>query len=435
MSRVSPTVLLSSSIFCAMSQVFGILAASAEASRKPLTAKEEFTVGQLYFSTDNFPQAIEHFTRAIKLDPTNGQFYFERGHAYYRLNQYIQATPDYTRALQMKYKPSLIYERRAFIYLDSNQYKKGIEDCTEAIKNDPRSRIAYLNRWKAYMLTNDREKSKQDAAKIKQLDRDPRPKDLCDRCQLTHNSKLRVELCTQALEKDPKYAQALLLLGSAYIDLGRKKEAINCFNSLIALDQNDLTAYVDRGLCRLQFGSFADGIKDLSLVLDQAPECFQAYYWRGESYRLLGQSKPALADYKKAIALIKANMTTDYAHKSQSFRNTLGKFFVSTYRGSAHTYEATGDLSKAIADITIAINESREAPNDLVELLPERAQLLKKAGRDQEMHQDLLAAKAVLEKIEAIKRGPVIPPPPMHGNAGDKNSKGPQNSDKEQLPD
>jgi tetratricopeptide (TPR) repeat protein len=423
------------SLSCLLFQAASAPGSEAQTAKRTISAKEEFTIGKLYFSTDDFPQAIEHFTTAIKGDPSNGEFYFERAHAYYRLDQYIQAVPDYTRSLQLKFNPSFNYERRAYCYLNSRQYLKGISDCTEAIKNDPRSRIAYFNRAKAYGLIGESEKSKKDKGTISQLDKNPRAKDFCDRCQAIHNSPERIRLCLAALKIDPQYSQAILLLGSTYLDVGQKKEAFACFDKLLSLDAGDLTAYIDRGLCRLQFGNFREGLKDLSLVLAHAPNCYEALCWRGECHLGLGDAKSALADFQKAITLMESNIGNVYANKSAAYRNKLGRFLVSTYESSAHCYEKEGNIPKAIEDMTYAIDHSRLAPNELADLLPERAQLFKKAGKIEEMHQDLLAAKAVSDKIEAIKRGPYIPPPPMHGDKAGGNAKTPAAPPKAQQPD
>jgi tetratricopeptide (TPR) repeat protein len=417
---VNRKIILAAAASCLLIQSFGAPRVLGQPAKKALSAKEEFAVGRLYFSTDDFPQAIEHFNNAIKEDSNDGELYFERGHAYYKLDQYIQAIPDYTRSLQLKYKPAINYERRAYCYLNSKQYKKGISDCTEAIENDPLSRIAYFNRSKAYAIIGESEKSTQDKAKIKELDKRPRVKDLCDACQATRDNDERLKLASAAVKLDPKYPLAMLLLGATYLELDNKKQALTCFDKLVALEPDNLTAYIDRGLCRLETGSFESGIKDLSLVLEHAPECYKAYYWRGECYLSLQQAKTGLADFKKAIEIMQGKMATAYARKNADYRKNLGIFLVSSFSASAHAYEKLGDLPKAIENMTYAVNESRLAPNSLAELLPERAELYKKAGRTEEMHRDLLSAKAVSDKLEAIRRGPYIPPPPMRSSKGDK---------------
>ena len=383
-----------------------------------LSPQDELAVGRLYFATEDFPEAVEHFNSAIKADSNNGLLYFERGRAYYRLNQYIQAVPDYTRSLQLKYTPSVNYERRAYCYLNSKQYAKGISDCSEAIKNDPQSRIAYYNRAKAYHLIGEFEKAKTDRAKIKELDKHPRAKDFCDRCQTTHDAGERIAFCKAALKLDPDYAQAYMLMGASYLDLGKKQPAYECFNKLIAADPKNLTAYADRGLCRLDFASYKDALSDLNLVLEKASNCHQAYYWRGECYSGLNDSKNALADFDKSIKIMLRKMASEYAKKEEFYRNDLGRTLASAYTGQAHAYEKEGKLDLAIRSISIAIKGSSHALNALSELLPERAALYKKAGRNEEMHRDLLDAKAVADKIDEIKNGPQIPPPPMRKSAG-----------------
>ncbi|MBS2009718.1 MAG: tetratricopeptide repeat protein [Cyanobacteria bacterium SZAS TMP-1] len=391
----------------------GSSACLAHGPATPVSAQDELAIGRLYYSNDDFPLAIEHFSNAIKADSQNGRLYYERGHAYYKLDQYIQAVPDYTRSISLKFSPALNYERRAYCFLNNHQIKKGIDDCTKAIEADPLSRVAYYNRAKAYALIGESDKSKKDLEKIKQLDKNPRSKDLFDRCHLTHSREERVKLCSEAVKLDPNNREAWLLLGSSYLDLNKDKEALNCFNKLVAMDSGDLTAYMNRAICEIAFNKLDAATKDLSYVINRADQCFQAYNLRGQCYVASNKIKDGQADYNRAIELINAKMATEYARKNLEYRKTLGRSLVTTYRASADAWEKLGDLPKAIENVTWAINGSRMAPTVLVELYPQRAALYKKANKIAEMHQDLQAAKAVSDKIDAIRRGPYIPPPPV----------------------
>jgi tetratricopeptide (TPR) repeat protein len=409
-----------------------------------LNKRSEESVAMLYAATNQDAEAIKHFNNAIKADSENGRLYYERGHTYYVMNQYIQATPDYTRSIQLKYQPSLNYERRAFCYLNSKQYQKGIDDCSEAIKLDPRSRISYFNRAKAYALIGEAAKSKADLARIKELDKNPRAKDFADRCMAIHEPNARVKLCLSALQIDPKNKEALTYLGNAYLVLEKKDKAIECFNKLVALNPEDLTAIVDRSLCYEDFGRYADAVKDLDSIIDAAPECYKAYFWRGRCYAGEKQPEKALNDYKKCEQIVQALMASSDAGRGKHHRISLGRFLVNTFAAEAHAYEQQANYQKAIEEMTFAVNESRQAPMMLAKLLPERSEIYKKAGLTIEARNDLRWAKEVNDKIEALKRGPIIPPPPMasgqsKGLNGAQNSKSAKTEapqpDKEPLPD
>ncbi|MBU6452933.1 MAG: tetratricopeptide repeat protein [Cyanobacteria bacterium REEB67] len=409
-----------------------------------LSKRSEESVAMLYAATNQDAEAIKHFNSAIKADSENGRLYYERGHTYYVMNQYIQATPDYTRSIQLKYQPSLNYERRAFCYLNAKQYQKGIDDCSEAIKLDPRSRISYFNRAKAYALIGEATKSKEDLARIKELDKNPRAKDFADRCMAVHDPNARVKLCLSALQIDPKHKEALTYLGNAYLVLEKKDKAIECFNKLVALNPDDLTAIVDRSLCYEDFGRYPDAVKDLDNVLENAPECYKAYFWRGRCYAGEKQPAKAISDYKKCEQIVQALMASSYAGRSKGQRVSLGRFLVNTFAAEAHAYEQQGNYNKAIEAMTFAVNESRQAPMMLAKLLPKRSEIYKKAGLTVEAHNDLKWASEVNDKIEALKKGPIIPPPPLASDSGKNKPDGPKAgptkavppvSDKEPLPD
>ena len=367
----------------------------------------------LYAETNQQAEAIQHFNLALKAEPDNGRLYYERGHTFYRMDKYIQATPDYTRSLALGYQPAQNLERRAYCYLNSHQYAKGIDDCSAAIKADPRSRIAYFNRAKAYKLLGESAKSKADEETMKALDKNPRAKDFNDRCMAVHDPEARVKLCTAALKIDPGNKDALLYLGNAYLVLEKQKLAAECFDKLVAMDKDNLVAHVDRGLGLSDCGQSAKALSDFDLVTSRAPHNYKAFYWRGRCYIALKKAPQAVADLERSQNIIKELMAGEYARQSKDYRIILGRFLVETFAECAHAYDLNGETQKALTQMTYAINESRQAPAMLAKFLPVRAALYKKAGLIMEQRHDEVWAAKVNAGIEAIKKGPYIPPPPL----------------------
>ncbi len=156
--------------------------------------------------------------------------------------------------------------------------------------------------------------------------------------------------------------------------------------------------------------NFAGSIQDLSRVLALAPQCYEAYSWRGESRIYAKDAKGGLADLQKALDIIKARMASDYARTNQNYRNTLGRSLVSTFAACSRGFEQQGNSARAIENMTYAVNESRLAPNTLGQLLIERAALFKRAGKIDEEHKDLQWAKEVADKLDAAKRAPYTRP-------------------------
>ena len=73
---------------------------------------------------ENFPLAIEYYTKAIALHPKYFKAYFNRGFAYDKLGQYDNAINDYTKAIELNPNSAYSYYNRAISY-DKKALKRG----------------------------------------------------------------------------------------------------------------------------------------------------------------------------------------------------------------------------------------------------------------------------------------------------------------------
>lgn len=59
-------------------------------------------LGVISYDNKNFLQAIEHFNRAIALNPRKGNYYQSLGNAYFQIGEYEKAVAAYTRSIGLK---------------------------------------------------------------------------------------------------------------------------------------------------------------------------------------------------------------------------------------------------------------------------------------------------------------------------------------------
>ena len=64
-------------------------------------AKQELDQGEAKRNQLNYTEAIEHFDRAIALDPENGDAYFNRGTCYLKIGNFVPGILDLSRALEL----------------------------------------------------------------------------------------------------------------------------------------------------------------------------------------------------------------------------------------------------------------------------------------------------------------------------------------------
>ena len=73
-----------------------------------------------------YQEAVDDFTRAIKIKPDFADAYYNRGLVYYNLGKYQEAVDDYTRAIKIKPDYASAYLNRGI-----TKEKLGIDDCSD----------------------------------------------------------------------------------------------------------------------------------------------------------------------------------------------------------------------------------------------------------------------------------------------------------------
>jgi tetratricopeptide (TPR) repeat protein len=95
-------------------------------------------------------KAIEYLNNAIKLQPDDETFYYNRGVAYDNMGQYQSAIKNYNQAIHLKPDYAEAFYNRGIIYNEIGQYKSAVKDFNEAISLQPNDVEAYNGRGCAY---------------------------------------------------------------------------------------------------------------------------------------------------------------------------------------------------------------------------------------------------------------------------------------------
>ena len=225
--------------------------------------------------------------------------------------------------------------------------------------------------------------------------------------QLLKKGKLykAITALTQAIEIEPRYAEAYIRRGLAYYRLAQYKEAITDFTQTITLKQYTADAYASRGdvyrtlndvskaisdytsalkrsknagvlskrgRCYLDIGNFRDAISDFSEIVKHFPTAV-AYYNRGRanyekhlhSDKKKETLKLALDDFKKSIEM-QPKFAIAYLSRGD------------VYRYMTQHQSQKNDYSKAAALLTEAIQNWENEAHALIPILLWRADVYKK---------------------------------------------------------
>ncbi len=97
-----------------------------------------------------YEEAIKKYDKAIELDPSYSEPYYNRGKAKLNLRRYGGAIDDFNIALNLDPNNSDIYNNRGIAKKKSNNFKGAIDDYNKSLALNPRNYRVYLNRGIAY---------------------------------------------------------------------------------------------------------------------------------------------------------------------------------------------------------------------------------------------------------------------------------------------
>lgn len=92
----------------------------------PELAQEEKNIGNKFFKEGNFPEAMKHYTEAVKRDPDN----------------------------------AILYSNRAACYTKLMEFQRALEDCEMCIKKDPKFIKGYIRKGAALMAMKEYSKAR-----------------------------------------------------------------------------------------------------------------------------------------------------------------------------------------------------------------------------------------------------------------------------------
>jgi tetratricopeptide (TPR) repeat protein len=135
------------------------------------------------------------------------------------------------------------------------------------------------------------------------------------------------EACQQALQLDPKYSPAYMLLGMVKINEKHYEDARIDFSKAVELDSESPFYHRQLGIALYDSGKAALASQQFDLALHGDPKDATGYYWRAKSLQAQGKKEKAIADLNTVIELQPA--------------------YAEAYTELARIYSETGQASRA----------------------------------------------------------------------------------------
>ncbi|KZV40986.1 hsp70-Hsp90 organizing protein 2 [Dorcoceras hygrometricum] len=105
----------------------------------PQIADEEREKGNQFFKDQKYPDAIKHYTEAIKRNPKDPKSYSNRAACYTKLGAMPEGLKDAEKCIELDPTFSKGYTRKGAIQFFMKEYQKALETYQEGLKLDPRN--------------------------------------------------------------------------------------------------------------------------------------------------------------------------------------------------------------------------------------------------------------------------------------------------------
>ena len=128
----------------------------------------------------------------------------------------------------------------------------------------------------------------------------------------------KIEFYSQAIELNPKFAEAYNNRGNAKSNMKRYEEAIEDYDKAIGFNPNFAEAYNNRGNTKFDMKRYEEAIEDYGKAIGLNPNYAEAYYNRGNAKSDMKRYKEAIEDYGKAIGL-NPNFAEAYNNRAMAY--------------------------------------------------------------------------------------------------------------------
>ncbi|HCR72311.1 MAG TPA: hypothetical protein DIW23_12760 [Anaerolineae bacterium] len=243
-----------------------------QVKQKELTAQKFFEQGFVFYESKKYNEAINSYTKAIKLIPGYAGAYNNRGNIFSLINKADNAMADYTKAVEIDSNYAAAYSNRALIWIDRGDLGNAISDLHKAIKLDPNYSNAYINLGMAYY----RKKSFDIALKNYNaaISINPKSGSAYNKRGVTREKKNDIEGALEdfKLAIKYKYMEEEYLpyhnRGRIYQLKGDIKKAIRDYNKSIKLNPNYSVNYFNRAIIFEQKKDYRSAISDYQKYLE-----------------------------------------------------------------------------------------------------------------------------------------------------------------------
>jgi tetratricopeptide (TPR) repeat protein len=341
-----------------------LVLASLALSASSQSAKQFYKTGLSFVEAGNYKDAIDHFTKALNIDPEFVQAYVERAGSYEAIGDLQNAADDLKRALVFEQDEAELYYDAARVNFGLGNNKDALELALHSTELDKKSEAAL--RLQSRIQAALEEYSNALLSINKALALKDNPENNFYRGQVSEKMKNynQAEIdYGKALSKNNRYSEAYLALALLRLQLEKPEAAMESCNTLLTIDPGNKDALLIRSRIYAKLAEYPKAIDDISKVLFINPEDKEMYLVRGKYYQEFTQHQNAINDFSKALLI-------DPRYSEAIYKRAFSYEQVGDFKSAIKDYETLTNLS---SNDIIAQQHLNEAKKRLFELNRESA--------------------------------------------------------------
>lgn len=300
----------------------------------------------LYAAANDTEKAIADYTSCISLKPDSDNSYVQRGTLYYKSGKNDLAFADFNRALAFDPQNITALTYRAELLYKQKLYDLAIADYSALLKIDPGNAQAYLHRATAYYDKGDFNAAVADYNKATELGVND-PLVLLNIGNICFEQKKyddAIAAYNKYLVTNNNDTKVFIKLGNCYDERQQYENAIVEYTNALAFDKS-LTTYFLRANDYYLAGAsnktlFDSAVADCSAIIALDANNVDAYVLRGRAYKAMKNLEQAIADFSKAIELAPASAKSAVAYSCRAW-------CYYEKGGNSNNIHATQDFQKA----------------------------------------------------------------------------------------
>ncbi len=253
----------------------------------------------------DYKAALEQFTIALELVPSDAKFHQSKGTALRLLGRNEEALASYDKAIALDPKIAQFYVNRASIHEKLKNPEASLKDLDDALKLDKNLGPAYYTRGTLRMRSKAYVESLADFDEAIRLE--PTKSVYFHARGLLYFATKKFDLAikdhTQAIALDTKNSNAYADRAIASGNLGNSKAAIDDLRVAISLNNDSAALRYNLSYFLFRNGQFSESVDAASQVISRSPTWRSPYLLRSNGYVKLGMAVKAKADRDKAAML------------------------------------------------------------------------------------------------------------------------------------